>query len=468
MEVLVALADHAGEVLSRDQLLSLVWQSRYVSDDVITQAIAELRRAFGDDFRHPVVVETVPRRGYRLIGTVRELHHTKPTAPADPPEALARSSPPETAAARDAGRWPLGRTAVVGVVAIAVVFVGWLSFRIGRDVNGDLVSQPGLRSGRVSIDTRPTLDTEAYEFYLKARETFQPHRNTAGRLDEALTLAQRAVARDPGFAEAHALIAEIQTIKGFWNQGPRDEILAGARQAANAALEINPHLSYPHAVAGLATGILEWKWEEGYRRTVHATELDPNDARSLSLRAALALTRGKSAEAVQMAYRAYELEPINPHALGILSWVLYQARHFDKAAEFMGKTLDADAEAPFAQTFRPLALAYAGRHDAALAAERARSAGHPSGRHALILILAGRREEARQYLLQQRPQYPETAWGHLGNKALLVARLNRLYERRMSNYMMWLRTGPDWDPIRDHPRFHEVLVGVGLVEENAR
>jgi hypothetical protein len=51
---------------------------------------------------------------------------------------------------------------------------------------------------------------------------------------------------------------------------------------------------------------------------------------------------------------------------------------------------------------------------------------------------------------------------------LLVARLNRLYERRMSNYMMWLRTAPAWDPIRDHPRFREVLVGVGLVEENAR
>ncbi|HUE87167.1 MAG TPA: winged helix-turn-helix domain-containing protein [Vicinamibacterales bacterium] len=465
MEVLVALAGCAGEVLSRDQLLERVWQNKYVSDDVITQAIAELRRALGDDFRHPVFVETVPRRGYRLIQTVRHPGRDRPRELDDSHKAPAQQSSPGTAAAPVAAPWLFGRTALVSVVAIAVVFVGWISIRIGSD--GNAASQ--LRLFQVARhlpgEARPTRDTEAYELYLKARQRFHPHSAAPEQMDDALSLARRAVARDPGFAEAYALIAEIHAFRGFWNQGPREEMLVEARNAAKAALEIKPHLSYPHAVSGLATAVLEWKWEEGYRQATRATELDPDDGRSLSLRAALSLTRGKSAEAVQLAYRAYELDPINPHALGILSWVLYQARHYDKAAEFMAKTLEADPDALFARNFRPLALAFAGRYDEALEAERARSGNRPTGAHALILALASRQTEARQHLAQLPPgEDAGTAWGYLGEQQILLDRLERLFERRMTSYLMWLRTAPAWDPVRHDPRFHEVLERVGLTE----
>jgi len=70
MEVLVCLAEHASEVVSKELLLRSVWPDTCVTDDVLTRAIFELRRAFSDDARRPRVIQTIPKRGYRLIAPV--------------------------------------------------------------------------------------------------------------------------------------------------------------------------------------------------------------------------------------------------------------------------------------------------------------------------------------------------------------------------------------------------------------
>lgn len=69
-EVLVYLARRAGQVVSRDELLGAVWPGVVVGDDALTQAIIKLRKALGDDARHPAYVETLAKRGYRLIAPV--------------------------------------------------------------------------------------------------------------------------------------------------------------------------------------------------------------------------------------------------------------------------------------------------------------------------------------------------------------------------------------------------------------
>ncbi|MEM9556407.1 MAG: winged helix-turn-helix domain-containing protein [Acidobacteriota bacterium] len=68
--LLLELAEHAGAVRTRDELLDAVWGDRFVGEAALTHCIWELRKAFGDDARKPHVIQTVPRRGYRLIATV--------------------------------------------------------------------------------------------------------------------------------------------------------------------------------------------------------------------------------------------------------------------------------------------------------------------------------------------------------------------------------------------------------------
>jgi adenylate cyclase len=81
MEVLVCLADHVGEAVSKEELVHTVWRDTFVSDDAIKRCIFELRRIFDDDVREPHVIETIPKRGYRLIARVNRSIVAAPPAP---------------------------------------------------------------------------------------------------------------------------------------------------------------------------------------------------------------------------------------------------------------------------------------------------------------------------------------------------------------------------------------------------
>jgi DNA-binding winged helix-turn-helix (wHTH) protein len=70
MEVLVYLADQAGRVGTKEELLDHVWKDTFVADGALFRHISELRRLLGDDSRTPRIIETIPKRGYRLVATV--------------------------------------------------------------------------------------------------------------------------------------------------------------------------------------------------------------------------------------------------------------------------------------------------------------------------------------------------------------------------------------------------------------
>jgi DNA-binding winged helix-turn-helix (wHTH) protein len=67
MRVLRCLAQRPGEVVSKERLFAEVWQGTFVSEDVLTRAIAELRRVFDDSASAPRVIETIRKSGYRLL-----------------------------------------------------------------------------------------------------------------------------------------------------------------------------------------------------------------------------------------------------------------------------------------------------------------------------------------------------------------------------------------------------------------
>ncbi len=70
MRLLLCLAEHAGEVVSLDDLLNQVWSDVTVAPDSVYQAVTSLRRLLGDDPKQPTYIATVPRLGYRMVATV--------------------------------------------------------------------------------------------------------------------------------------------------------------------------------------------------------------------------------------------------------------------------------------------------------------------------------------------------------------------------------------------------------------
>jgi TolB-like protein/DNA-binding winged helix-turn-helix (wHTH) protein/cytochrome c-type biogenesis protein CcmH/NrfG len=106
MDLLVHLADHAGEVLSRESIERAVWRDMVVGYDALTNAVNKLRKSLDDDSRQPHLIETVPKRGYRLIAPVAE-------CPAVPGETVTGNAP------RRIGIPALALAALVLVVAWA-------------------------------------------------------------------------------------------------------------------------------------------------------------------------------------------------------------------------------------------------------------------------------------------------------------------------------------------------------------
>jgi DNA-binding winged helix-turn-helix (wHTH) protein/TolB-like protein/tetratricopeptide (TPR) repeat protein len=121
IEVLLALAARAGEVVSREALLDAVWPGVVVGDEALTQSIIKLRKALGDDSRTPTYIETIPKRGYRLIAAVSHAE----VAPGPSEAGIAAGPQPVPAAAsvpaarRLAVTSPLAVGAVVLVLALA-------------------------------------------------------------------------------------------------------------------------------------------------------------------------------------------------------------------------------------------------------------------------------------------------------------------------------------------------------------
>jgi DNA-binding winged helix-turn-helix (wHTH) protein/tetratricopeptide (TPR) repeat protein len=114
MEVLVCLAEKQGEVISKEQLIRAGWPNTFVTDDVLTRCISELRRVFQDDPKEPQIIQTIPKRGYRLVAAV------EPVAPA--PAAVFASPLTAEAGGRvfTKRRWPL----MAGAAVVAAATVG--------------------------------------------------------------------------------------------------------------------------------------------------------------------------------------------------------------------------------------------------------------------------------------------------------------------------------------------------------
>jgi len=148
MQVLVLLASHPGEVISKDRLLNTVWSGVFVGEDVLTRSISEIRRVLDDDARSPRVIQTIPKTGYRLIASVTfRSGNGKPRGggaateaagelrEASPAPALLNGSAP-AATPHEAAAPPRSRNAsVLPWIAVALVLViaaaawGWWHFR---------------------------------------------------------------------------------------------------------------------------------------------------------------------------------------------------------------------------------------------------------------------------------------------------------------------------------------------------
>lgn len=305
MDVLLALAEAAGTVVGREDLLREIWGERAVTDEPLTRCIGELRRALGDRRQDPVYIETIPKRGYRLL---------VPVVDADvPPEAQETGRRGQPVSVR-----PLLIIAVAAVIGLLVYMSLWQS-EPGID-SADRSTLAGGIGETPAIAVLPflNLSPDPADAYLAD--------GTAETLTHVLSRIEglKVVARSSAF-----VFREAEDVRVIGDALRVDAVLEGSVQKQDDAMRITTQL--------VATGDGRHLWSAAYDRKAQNL-FAVQDEIAGEVAAALQLTLLQGADAGQAgtdnfeAYREYLLGLERAQERTVES-IAAAEQHFSRAME---------------------------------------------------------------------------------------------------------------------------------------
>jgi TolB-like protein/Tfp pilus assembly protein PilF len=344
-----------------------------------------------------------------------------------------------------------------------------LSTKISEKLRSELAG----KANASATARRPTQSTEAYQDYLKAR--YHWNKMSAEGLQRSVDYFQQALQKDPGYALAHAGLADSYHHLCFFDLLPPAEAMPKAKESAMRALDIDGDLAEAHASLANALKVYDHDWLGAERRYRQALQLNPNYVHAYRGYAALLAAIGRFAESVLQIGRAHELDPLSVVVSMETAWNLFMAREYDDAIEQALRVTHVEPEFPSAQYILGLACEQKGRFGEARAAlERslAGSGGHASGLASLghLFGVTGHREEALRMLDQlnrlDSGRYVAPFWhsilhAGLGDVDAAIGHLERSYAQS-DVWLVWLNTDPRLDSLRADPRFQQLLRRVGF------
>lgn len=152
--VLQYLVDHAGRLVTQDELLNALWPDTFVQPEVLKSHILDVRSALGDDAKNPKFIQTHPKRGYEFITPVREESAAKDSAAESLAEKAASAEAPivlEPSGGRDASLRPAvgksrSKTWVLVCVLVALALIAAISYGSFRGWFKGFNGRPQFRS----------------------------------------------------------------------------------------------------------------------------------------------------------------------------------------------------------------------------------------------------------------------------------------------------------------------------------
>ena len=325
---------------------------------------------------------------------------------------------------------------------------------------------------RSGVVTSHHVSPEVYEIYWRGQFAF--NKRTRPDIEESIRYFDQALNAAPDFAPAYVALAraygELGTV--FRGGSPPGEARAKVIWAAQKALQLDPQLADAHVILADVYQ-KQWRWVAAEAEYKRALELAPSNFAAHNGFAGWLVCKGRTAEAVEWANRARELDPLVPNT--DLAWVLFQARRYDDAARQLRATLAVTPDDQLALWRLGFVLIAEDKSaDAVPVLEKALAIFHGSPGVKGVLVRAyagaGKRKDALRLLeelkRQRKTEYVPAgalvqAYVGIGDKEQAFAWLERAYDEQ-SNLLLWLRTESTFDPLRGDPRFTDLVHRVGL------
>jgi DNA-binding winged helix-turn-helix (wHTH) protein len=250
IEVLLELAKHPGEVVSKASLLHSVWGGVHVCEEVVTNAVSLLRRALRDEARTPRIIQTIPKRGYRLIAPLTRESTVKSLLDAASGNRAAPAS----------------------------------------ELEGNRLQQSVLRVRHLR------------------------HEETPASLASARAYCEELIRQEPNCAAAYAELALTLFLIEKLGLAPREEIEPVVRHAVERAVRLDEGSGMSLVCLAKQEYRYDWQWEKAERHFQRATAADPNNSDVFSEFSLMLSVEQRFDESLMLVERACLLDRMSPAA----------------------------------------------------------------------------------------------------------------------------------------------------------
>ncbi len=318
------------------------------------------------------------------------------------------------------------------------------------------------------INKKYTDNNEAYQLYLKAR--FYLIKRTAKDAQRSIEFFEQATVIDPKFALAFAGLAEA-THFYFLYSYPQINESPKAKAFAAKAIELDNTLAEPHSILGIIC-FLSHDFACMEREQRLAIELNPNYPEAHRRLGLLLRSTGRIEEARTATKRALEIDPLSPVANFQAAQEFFFERRYEESETLSKKNIELDPNFWYAHL--QLFYVYRMKREYASAVEELAkmqdARGEPDAAKLIRESFANgdwpgflKKITEQRSRLKIYPYFVATLYAELGEKDKSFATLNEAAETR-DQHTNQMKVDPFMDPLRDDPRFNEVLRRAGFPE----
>jgi TolB-like protein/tetratricopeptide (TPR) repeat protein len=322
--------------------------------------------------------------------------------------------------------------------------------------------RPGARAAN-----RKTVDPEAYDLFLKARA--RRAEGTRDAFEQALIYLNQAIRRDPTYADAYAALAGAYAAAAVDFAAQPLDYAEKAKATAGTALRLDPRSAQAYAAQGLVDSAVFLDWKGGEQELRRAIQFMPQNASAHNWLDVVLLAQGRFAEARAEARTAANLDPLSPVGVSV-GLTYYMARQYDQALSEFIRARYLHPEVVAIHLFVGTAWEAKGQFEKAMAEYQLCLPKMPETKTNLAHLLAvmGKRSEARRMLAEIEQAGPGQVFNAFDIACVYAALADREHafqwlERAVDDRAVWaLKVNPMLDPLRNDPRFAQLLKRAGL------
>lgn len=189
----------------------------------------------------------------------------------------------------------------------------------------------------IQSDLVPNNDVTAYEFYLQGLYHYNQY--TMDEMEKAVASCKQALARQPDFALAYALIASCNVALGGYIHPRYYQI---AKKAAFKAIQLNASLIEPHLSIAMVKAFYDYDWPGAMASIQQALELDIRSAEALRMKGIIEMIMGQGEQSIYSHELATKYDPMNTLFINSQGWALDYSGHYEAARREYQRTLDID------------------------------------------------------------------------------------------------------------------------------